>query len=164
MKNQQQDKKELVLEVEKDGFRRLVHRITRTDGITLFMEETDLVDFSRPIREGGDFNVYFTERAFWRSFTQFTSSEGLLNRQVWHETTKEWLGLTPLFIHPDMEHLVQQSLAEATRELSANNGQQIEGIRTWLRKLAQPKAVVKNPYLSAGREIMNAENIYRHAV
>ena len=164
MKNTEQSKRQLILEVEKNGFRRLIYRITNPDGSFLFMEETDLEDFSRPIREAGDFNVYFNEQRFWKAFVQFTSCEGLLNRQIWHQTTNEWLELTPIFIHADMKQLVQRSLAEATRELNPDNHRQIEGIRTWLQKLSQPTAVVKNPYLSVGREIMNAENTYRHAV
>ena len=164
MKNGQQTKKERILEVEKDGFRRLIHRITKADGSVFFMEETDLIDFSRPISATGDFNVYFTERAFWKAFVRFTSREGLLNRQVWHESAKEWLGLDPLFIHSDLKHLVQNSLAEVTRELSSDGNPQIEGIRKWLRKLAQPQAVVKETYMGVGKNITNLQNTYRHAV
>ncbi len=164
MKNLQQDRKELILEVQKDGYRRLIHRIAKTDGSTLLMEETDLIDLSRPIREGGDFNVYFSKNDLWEAFTRFTSSEGLLRRQVWHESQREWLSLTPMFIHPDMRPLVQQSLTEATRELDAENPAQLEGIHTWLRKLAQPSAVIRDPYFSAGREVMNTAKAYLHAV
>ncbi|MCB9191385.1 MAG: hypothetical protein H6603_03335 [Flavobacteriales bacterium] len=133
-----ENNKELVLEIVKEGYRRLVFRQKVGNGSVLFLEESDLVDFSRPLSENEDFNVFFTMRAFWKSFLEYTSNEGLLKRQVWHEATNEWLTLQPVFIHPDIKHLVQASLAEATRELNSDDTVLIDGIRNWLRKLAEP--------------------------
>ena len=82
MKNNTNNTKELVLEVVKDGYRRLIFRTDIGNETMLFLEESDLIDFSRPITDNSDFNVFFTMRAFWKSFTDFTSNEGLLNRQV----------------------------------------------------------------------------------
>lgn len=133
-----ENKKELVLEVVKDGYRRLVFRQEIGNGSVLFLEESDLIDFSRPLSDNDDFNVFFTMRAFWKSFVEFTSNEGLLKRQVWHESTNEWLSLQPVFIHPDIKHLIQVSLGEATRELNPEDTTLVDGIRNWLRKLAEP--------------------------
>ncbi|MFM1876929.1 MAG: hypothetical protein RL266_2666 [Bacteroidota bacterium] len=131
------EKRELVLEVIKDGFRRVVFREDIGNGNTLYLEESDLVDFSRPVTDNGDFNVFFTKKAFWNSFIEYTSSEGLLKKQVWHEQTNEWLQLRPVFVHSDIRPLVQESLAVATRNLSSDDEQQIDGLRFWLRKLSE---------------------------
>lgn len=144
MKKEECNTKCLVLEVVKDGYRRLVHRTATAGGDRLFVEESDLLDFSRPTYETNDYNVFFTERAFWKSFTEYTSTEGLLNRNVWHQSMKEWLSLSPVFIHEDIKHLVQESLAEATREINSADAKQINGIRTWLRALAQPSNEIYN--------------------
>lgn len=157
MKSTDKNAKELMLEVAKDGFRRLVYRTLKNDGGFVFLEESDLEDFSRPICDNNDFNVFFTEHAFWRSLTEFTSSEGVLNRSVWHEDASEWLQLEPIFLHEDIKHLVKASLAEATREIGINDHQKIEGIRTWLRALA--KADQNAEYAGT-----NPFEIYRHAV
>jgi hypothetical protein len=154
MKNTEE--RELVLEVVKDGFRRLIFRQNIGNGSTLFLEESDLIDFSRPITENGDFNVFFTKRAFWKSFTEFTSNEGLLKKQVWHEQTNEWLNLKPVFIHADIRPLIQESLADATRNLSGDDTEQIEGLRSWLRKLSEPTTELNT--------IVNSAKKYRHAV
>ncbi len=156
MKNNADNTKELVLEVVKDGYRRLIFRTDIGNGTKLYLEESDLVDFSRPITENNDFNVFFTMRAFWKSFVDFTSNEGLLKRQVWHETNNEWLSLKPVFVHADVKHLVQESLSEATREIANDDMEQIEGIRTWLRKLAESTTELDNA--------INPSKKYRHAV
>lgn len=156
MKSNENTTKELVLEVQKDGFRRLIFRTDVGNGSMLFLEESDLADFSRPLTESSDFNVFFTKRAFWKSFTEFTSNEGLLNRQVWHQENNEWLNLKPVFIHKDIKHLVQNSLADVTRNLDSNDSQSIDGVRSWLRKLSEPTA---NLNLA-----INTTKKYRYAV
>lgn len=156
MKSNENTTKELVLEVQKDGFRRLIFRTDIGNGTTLFLEESDLVDFSRPLTESSDFNVFFTKRAFWKSFTEFTSNEGLLNRQVWHEENNEWLNLRPVFIHKDIKHLVQNSLADVTRNLNSDDTKTIDGIRGWLRKLSEPTTDLDNA--------INPSKKYRYAV
>ena len=156
MKSNENNTRELVLEVVKDGYRRLVFRTKMNNGNVLFLEESDLIDYSRPMSESNDFNVFFTMKAFWKSFVDFTSTEGFLKRQVWHETNNEWLSLKPIFVHQDVKKLVQESLAEATREISHGDLEQIEGIRTWLRKLAEPTTELDNA--------INPSKKYRHAV
>ncbi len=156
MKNSNNTNRELVLEVQKDGFRRLIFRAETGNGDTLFLEESDLIDFSRPIANNSDFNVFFTKRAFWKSFTEFTSNEGLLNRQVWHEENNEWLDLKPVFIHKDVKHLVQNSLADVTRNLNVDDAEAIDGVRCWLRKLSEPTTTLDNA--------INPSKKYRHAV
>lgn len=156
MKSNENTTKELVLEVQKDGYRRLIFRTDIGNGTMLFLEESDLVDFSRPLTDEGDFNVFFTKRAFWKSFTEFTSNEGLLKRQVWHEENNEWLELRPVFIHDDVKHLVQGSLADVTRNLNPDNSAQIDGIRTWLRKLSEPTTLLD--------QAINPSKTYRYAV
>lgn len=156
MKSNENTTKELVLEVQKDGFRRLIFRTDIGNGTTLFLEESDLVDFSRPLTESSDFNVFFTKRAFWKSFTEFTSNEGLLNRQVWHEENNEWLNLRPVFIHKDIKRLVQKSLADVTRNLNSDDTKTIDGIRGWLRKLSEPTTDLDNA--------INPSKKYRYAV
>lgn len=156
MKSNENTTKELVLEVQKDGYRRLIFRTDIGNGTMLFLEESDLVDFSRPLTVDGDFNVFFTKRAFWKSFTEFTSNEGLMKRQVWHEENHEWLELRPVFIHDDIKHLVQGSLADVTRNLNPENSGQIDGIRSWLRKLSEPTTSLE--------QAINPSKTYRHAV
>ena len=156
MKNDASNTKELVLEVVKDGYRRLIFRTDMGNGTTLFLEESDLVDFSRPLTDNNDFNVFFTMRSFWKSLVDFTSNKGLLKRQVWHQSNNEWLSLSPVFIHKDIKHLVQESLAEATRELATDNLEQVDGIRTWLRKLAEPTTTLDTAIYTSKK--------YRYAV
>ena len=156
MKNNTNNTKELVLEVVKDGYRRLIFRTDIGNGTMLFLEESDLIDFSRPLTDNSDFNVFFTMRSFWKSFADFTSNEGLLKRQVWHETNNEWLSLKPVFVHEDVKHLIQESLAEATRSIQNGDASKVEGIRTWLRKLAEPTTELENT--------INASKKYRYAV
>lgn len=157
MKTSNNNQKELLLEVQKDGCRRLIYLTESVEGSPLIVEESNLVDYSRPFYGNDDFNVFFTERAFWKSFTEFTSKEGFSNRQVWHQTLNEWLTLEPVFIHTDIKHLVQQSLAEATREISLNDTARIDGIRMWLRALAQSTS-------SFDKSVANPLETYRHAV
>ena len=156
MKNTENNTKELVLEVVKDGYRRLIFRTNIENGSVLFLEDSDLIDFSRPITDNSDFNVFFTMRSFWKSVTEFTSNEGLLKRQVWHETNHEWLNLKPVFVHADIKHLIQESLADATRNIQNGNSASVEGIRTWLRKLAEPTTELDNA--------INPSKKYRYAV
>lgn len=156
MKTNANNTKELVLEVVKDGYRRLIFRTDIGNGTTLFLEESDLIDFSRPLTDNSDFNVFFTMRAFWKSFTEFTSIEGLSKRQVWHEASNEWLSLNPVFVHEDVKHLIRESLSEATRGIQNGDMQNVEGIRTWLRKLAEPTTELENA--------INPSKKYRHAV
>lgn len=138
-----ENKKELVLEVVKDGYRRLIFRQDIGNGSYLFLEESDLVDFSRPLSESNDFNVFFTERSFWKSFIEYTSNEGLLKRQVWHQQTNEWLELKPVFVHNDIKHLIQNSLSEVIRNLSNNQADELEGVRAWLRALSSTSSNIK---------------------
>jgi hypothetical protein len=156
MKSNKNTIKELILEVQKDGHRRLVFRTDIGNKTMLFLEESDLVDFSRPLTENGDFNVFFTKRAFWKSFTEFTSNEGLLKRQVWHEENDEWLNLRPIFIHEDIRHLVQSSLADVTRDIDPNDSTKIDGIRNWLRRLSESTSDLN--------QSINPSRTYRHAV
>ena len=100
--------------------------------------------------------MFFTKRAFWKSFTEFTSNEGLLNRQVWHEENHEWLNLKPVFVHKDIKHLVQNSLADVTRNLDSDDAKTIDGIRCWLRKLSEPTTELDIA--------MNPSKKYRYAV
>ena len=155
METNDQTPRELLLEVQRDGCRRLIYRTTSVENSPLFVEESNLMDFSRPFYEGDDFNVFFTEKAFWRSFTEYTSFEGFSNRQIWHETSNEWLSLTPVFIHNDIKHLIQESLSEIIRNLSENQETEMEGIRKWLRALSTSSSsiTIKQPY-----------NTLRHAV
>ncbi|MCB0756662.1 MAG: hypothetical protein H6601_04000 [Flavobacteriales bacterium] len=150
-----ENKKELVLEVVKDGYRRLVFRQEIGNGSYLFLEESDLVDFSRPLSESNDFNVFFTERSFWKSFIEYTSNEGLLKRQVWHQKTNEWLDLKPLFIHNDIKHLIQNSLSDIIRNHSSSRTDELEGVRIWLRALSSNGSTIK---------IDQPHNTLRHAV
>ena len=156
MKNAENNTKELVLEVVKDGYRRLIFRTDFGNGTVLFLEKSDLVDFSRPMTENDDFNVFFTIGSFWKSFIEFTSVEGLSKRQVWHQASHEWLNLQPVFIHADVKPLIQKSLSEATRCIANGDASKVDGIRTWLKKLAQPTTELDNA--------MNPSKKYRYAV
>lgn len=157
MKTSENNQKELLLEVQKDGCRRLIYRIRSVENSPLFVEESNLIDYSRPFYENDDFNVFFTEKAFWKSFTEFTSEQGFANRQVWHQTLNDWLTLEPEFIHSDIKHLIQQSLAEATRDISIEDKRQVDGIRMWLRALSQPMVQFE-------KAVVNPLQTYRHAV
>lgn len=84
--------------------------------------------------------MFFTKRAFWKSFVEFTSLEGFSSRQVWHETTNEWLDLKPVFVHSDIKPLIQETLSDAIRNLSDNEPRKLDGIRAWLRALSTSKA------------------------
>lgn len=156
MKNSENNTKELVLEVAKDGYRRLIFRTVLGNGTTLFLEESDLIDFSRPMTENDDFNVFFTMRSFWKSFVEFTSVEGLSKRQVWHEASHEWLNLHPVFVHADVKRLIQESLSDATRCIANGDSSKVDGIRTWLQKLAEPTTELDNA--------INPSKKYRYAV
>lgn len=128
--------KELLLEVEKDGHRRLLYRELTASGDEIFLEESDLIDFSRPLTDSSDYSVFFSLRSFWRSFTEFTSNEGLLNRQVWHQNTNEWLNLQPVFVHERMRTLIQESLRKMIQEGQYHQNNEMDGIRYWLKALS----------------------------
>ena len=61
-----------------------------------------------------------------------------------------------VFVHEDVKHLIQGSLAEATRSIQNGDASKVEGIRTWLRKLAEPTTELENT--------INASKKYRYAV
>ena len=84
------------------------------------------------------------------------SMEDIFSHWIWHETNHEWLSLTPVFVHEDVKHLIQGSLAEATRSIQNGDASKVEGIRTWLRKLAEPTTELENT--------INASKKYRYAV
>jgi hypothetical protein len=155
MKSTDLFKRELILEVATDGQRRMIYRTVSATGDALYLEESELEDHTRPVSEDSDFNVFFTEWSFWRSFVEYTSLEGLKNRHVWHQPANEWLGLTPVFIHEDLCPLVRKSVAEASRELHAD-ARQWEGMRVWLQHLSGLS--------TANETIVEPSKIYRHAV
>lgn len=155
MKSTTEFKRELILEVAKEGQRRMVYRTISTNGDVLFLEESNLEDHSRPMWEDEDFNVFFTERAFWKSFIEYTSFEGLKNRHVWHQPANEWLSLRPVFIHADIRPLIKQSLAVASRELHAET-RQWDGMRVWLQYLSNSNSSIE--------AIIQPSKKYRHAV
>ncbi len=155
MKSTELFKRELILEVAKDGQRRMIYRTVSANGDVLFLEESDLEDHSRPMYEDEDFNLFFTERAFWKSFIEYTSMEGLKNRHVWHQPANEWLGLKPVFIHEDIHPLIKRSLAEASREVHAES-RQWEGMRIWLQHLSGSSRSIE--------AIVEPSKKYRHAV
>lgn len=128
--------KELILEVVKDGYRRLVYRQVSENGNVIYLEESDIIDFSRPISDNGDYNVFFSKRELWKSITEFTSNEGLLRRQAWHQKTNEWLELNPFFIHKSISPLVQESLSEVLKNLTTQKPRELEGVRNWLRAVS----------------------------
>lgn len=136
--------KELLLEVEKGGYRRLLYRQITELGDTIYLEESDLVDFSRPLNDNSDFSVFFSLRAFWKSFTDYTSNEGLLNRQVWHQNTNEWLELHPVFVHENMRAVIQESLRKLIKENLNQQQQELDGIRFWLKALSTAPVIRKS--------------------
>lgn len=154
MKTTEEFKRELILEVAKDGQRRMVYRTISANGDILFLEESNLEDHSRPTCDDEDFNIFFTERSFWKSFVEYTSLEGLKNRHVWHQPANEWLSLRPVFIHADIRPLIKQSLAEASREHHAE-ARQWEGMRVWLQHLSGSTRI---------ESIVEPSKNYRHAV
>lgn len=132
--------KELILEVVKDGYRRLVYRQVSENGNVIYLEESDIIDFSRPISDNGDYNVFFSKRELWKSLTEFTSNEGLLKRQVWHQKTNEWLALNPIFVHQSISSLVQESLSLVLKNLTTQKPEELEGVRNWLRAVSTSRA------------------------
>jgi len=157
MKATQFNSKELVLELTKDGFRRMVYRTVNNDGSVIFLEESDLVDYSRPLNDSSDFNVFFSAKAFWRAVTEYTDRESFENSSVWHQHQGDWLTLEPALVHDDIKPLIQESLAEAIRNVSIENRHQVEGIRHWLCALSQPAT-------SFEKLKDQHSKLYRHAV
>lgn len=131
-----QNNRELLLEVEKDGHRKMLYRQFTNSGEEIFLEESDLVDFSRPLNENSDFNVFFSLRDFWNSFIEYTSNEGLLNRQVWHQNSNEWIDLKPIFVHENMRTVIQQSITRLIRNDVNKHQLKMDGIRYWLKALS----------------------------
>jgi len=154
MRTRPNARKQLLLEVQKDGFRSSIHRITSPSGQDIFVEESDLQDCSRPVSDEMGHPVHFSMKDAWMAVTGYTSPEGLMRRQVWHQTSAEWVGLSPVFIHADLRPLVQRSLAQVTRDAALNRSV-TESIGLWLRALAPDDAFVNEDLFTA--------KSYRHA-
>lgn len=148
-------RKELLLELQKDGHRSLLYRTMLPSGKEMFIEETDLPDCSRVQSSEDGYPVHFSMKDAWAAITRYTSSEGLVRRQVWHQGDAEWLGLAPTFIHADLRPLVQRSLAKATHDAALNHSV-TESIGLWLRSLTADNARFDHG-------IFNQQNTYRHA-
>jgi hypothetical protein len=155
MRTRRENHRELMLEVEHNGFRCIVHRTTTAGGREVFIEESDLLDCSRPADDEQGYPVHFSMKEAWAAINGYTSIEGMLARRAWHLGGSEWMGLNPVFIHPDMRPLVQRSLAQVTRDASLNN-RVSANIGQWLRALTQESAPVSNG-------LFNHVNSYRHA-
>ena len=130
--------------MEKDGHRRLLYKQVTESGDAIYLEESDLADFSRPLTDSSDFSVFFSLHAFWKSFTEYTSNEGLLNRQVWHQNTNEWLDLQPVFVHENMRAVVQESLRKLIKDNLNQQRQELDGIRFWLKALSTAPVIRKS--------------------
>lgn len=155
MRTRNEYSRELLLEVERNGFRRLIYRTVLLSGREVFVEESDLPDCSRTEMEEGGFPVHFSMRDAWTAITAYTSPEGLMARQVWHEGGTEWVALNPVFIHDDLRPLVQRSLSQVTRD-AALNQTVTASIGQWLRALTQQRS-----YVNTG--LFTESNTYRHA-
>ncbi len=153
MRTRNEFNRELLLEVQHNGFRTLIYRTLSPSGREVFVSESDMPDCARPDDEG--YPMYFSMSEAWASVVRYVSPEGLMRRQVWHEGGTEWLDLTPAYIHPDMRPLVQRSLALATRN-AALDRTVTASIGHWLRALTEQEA-----HVSIG--LFNHYNTYRHA-
>jgi len=145
--------RELLLEVQHNGFRTLIHRTLTASGRQVFIEESDMPDCSRPDDEG--YPMHFSMSEAWAAVVRYTSPEGLMGRQAWHQGGDEWVGLRPVYIHPDLRPLVQRSLAQMTRN-AALDRTVTASIGHWLRALTEKECAV-----SIG--LFNHSNTYRHA-
>ncbi len=147
--------KQLLLEVQKDGFRCQIFRVLSPSGQELFVEESDLQDCSRSISDDLGHPLYFSMKDAWMAVVGFTSPEGLLRKQVWHQSSAEWIGLSPQFIHADLRPLVQRWLSQVTRDAALNRSVS-ESIGQWLHALSMDESL-----MTTG--LFNEFNTYRHA-
>ena len=147
--------RQLLLEVQKDGCRSMLYRLVSPSGQEMFIEESDLNDCSRPMSDDLGHPVHFSMKDGWTAITGFTSPEGMLRRQVWHQASAEWVGLVPTFIHADLRPLVQRSLAQVTRDAALNRSV-TESIGLWLRALSPDDAFVAS-------DLFSTTKTYRHA-
>jgi len=143
MRTRKEQYRELLLEVERNGFRCLLYRSTTASGREVFMEESDLPDCSRPQSDDLGYPMHFSMKEAWAAITGYTSPEGL------------WASLHPVFVHSDLRPLVQRSLAQVTRDASLSHSV-TKGIGQWLRALT-----IENAPASHG--LFNHVNTYRHA-
>lgn len=153
MRTRKHHNKELLLEVQHNGFRTLIYRTLAPSGREVFIGESDMPDCARLDDEG--YPMYFSMAEAWASVVHYVSPEGLMHRQVWHEGGTEWVGLTPISIHPDLRPLVQRSLALVTRN-AALDRTVTASIGHWLRALTE-----QEQHVSFG--LFNHQNTYRHA-
>lgn len=154
MRTRNECPRELLLEVERNGFRRLIYRTMLPSGREVFVEESDMPDCALP-QDGDGYPVHFSMREAWAAITAYTSPEGLLSRQAWHQGGTEWVGLSPVFIHADLRPLVQRALSHVTRDAALNHSV-TASIGQWLRALTQEQSCI-----STG--LFTTSNSYRHA-
>ncbi|MCF8259029.1 MAG: hypothetical protein K9J06_15850 [Flavobacteriales bacterium] len=155
MRTRRSPHRELLLEVEHNGFRCIIHRSLTPAGAEIFIEESDLPDCSRPQSDDMGYPVHFGMKDAWSALTAYTSPEGMVARRVWHQGRSEWIGLTPVFIHSDLRPLVQRSLAQVTRDAAIDHTV-TNSIGQWLRALSPDSTPVSNG-------LFNHLNTYRHA-
>lgn len=128
---QQQKQSEPILEVMQKGLRRIVYRQPNGAGGFLYLERSELTDHSRPMPPTDDYHVFFTLKAFWRSFTAYLSDEAMNKRQVWHEETHDWVNLKPVMVHPEMETTIARALKAVPQRL-----QHTEAFLQWKEQTA----------------------------
>ncbi len=155
MRTRRDNHRELLLEVERNGFRCTIHRSTTASGREIFIEESDLLDCSRPSSDDMGYPVHFSMKDAWACILGYTSPEAMLARRAWHQGGSEWTSLTPMFIHPDLRPLVQRSLAQVTRD-AALDRKVTNDLGAWLHALT-----TASPNLSTG--LFQTTNTYRHA-
>lgn len=144
-----------MLEVERNGSRCTLHRTTTASGREILIEESDLLDCSRPTADDMGYPIHFSMREAWAAIVGYTSPEALTTRRAWHQGGSEWTSLTPRFIHPDLRPLVQRSLAQVTRD-AALDLKVTNDLGAWLHALTTPP----HPLVTG---LFNHANTYRHA-
>ncbi len=155
MRTRRENHRELLLEVEHNGHRCSLYRSTTPTGREIFIEESDLMDCSRPMSDDAGYPLHFSMKDAWSAIVAYTTPEGLLARKAWHLGGSEWTALNPRFIHEDLRPLVQRSLAQVTRD-AALDRRVTSHIGAWLHALTVP-----SPALSIG--LFDHLNTYRHA-
>lgn len=135
---------ELVLEVAFGTARTLIFRTISEDGAVLYFERSDIVDYSKPVGHEDDMPLYYSLESAWKSILKFTSADAFLKRSAWHEESKDWLKMKPLFISGYIRPLIMRSLSESSYRTDELKAEHVDGLRNWIKEISADQPIRLN--------------------
>ena len=130
----QNNKPELILELNLQERRSQLYRLFAEDGTVMFYVESDLNYPGMDLQTEDSLPLFYSLSSALKCIFGFIGNNSNSTRTVWHQTTQDWLLLNPTFIHAIVRPLIMRALSEATRYMETLNPYQIDGLRQWIRR------------------------------